>query len=219
MLKIKDANGTRAPVMKPTKQYILEHALKQFNKNGFVNVRLQHIADAAFVSVGHLAYHFKNKDTIVDTLYEELKQQQESLLAEFRVVPLFEDIQQQLIRLFLLQKKYRFFYLDTLEITRAYPAIKQKHAQHTKWKLQQIEFMLQFNISRGSFISPSPAQHLKETAWLFQTAIDTWMYSRNVLGSDYLNQHDFLTAIWSLLLPWCSDMGLREYAQLRISAG
>ena len=217
--KIKDAHGIRAPVMKPTKQYILEHALKQFNQNGFVNVRLQHIADSAFVSVGHLAYHFKNKDTIVDTLYEELKQQQESLLAEFRVVPLFEDIQQQLIRLFNLQKKYLFFYLDTLEITRAYPEIKQKHAQHTAWKLQQIEFMFQFNISRGSFKLPAPEEQLKETAWLFHTAIDTWMYSRNVVGFDHLNQPAFLSAIWSLLLPWCTDMGLREYAQLKISAG
>lgn len=201
--------------MKLTKQYILENALKQFNQNGFVNVRLQNIADAAFVSVGHLAYHFKNKDNIVDTLYEELRKQQEILLAQFRVVPLFEDIQLQLISIFSLQKKYLFFYLDTLEITRAYPSIKEKHAQHTVWKLQQFEFMLQFNISRGSFTKPSTAQQITETAWLFHTAIDNWMYSRNVIGSDHLNQHDFIQTIWSLLLPWFTDMGLREYEQMK----
>ena len=47
--------------MKPTRQYILDKALTLFNEKGFVNVRLQHIADSAFVSVEHLAYHFKNK--------------------------------------------------------------------------------------------------------------------------------------------------------------
>jgi len=202
--------------MKPTKQYILEHALKQFNENGFVNVRLQNIADSAFVSVGHLAYHFKNKDKLIDTLYEDLRLQQENLLTEFRVVPLFEDIQLQLSSLFALQKQYLFFYLDTLEITRAYPAIKEKHAQHTQWKLQQILFMLQFNISRGSFVQPSHKHQLSETAWLFHTVIDTWMYSRKVAGFDFLNPQDFMKTVWHLLLPWFTDMGQREYAQLYI---
>jgi AcrR family transcriptional regulator len=36
--------------MKPTKQYIADKALSLFNEKGFVNLRLQHIADAAFVS-------------------------------------------------------------------------------------------------------------------------------------------------------------------------
>ncbi len=45
--------------------------------------RLQHIADFGGISVGHLAYHFNNKDCIVETLYDELKETQE--LYEFRL--------------------------------------------------------------------------------------------------------------------------------------
>ena len=105
--------------MKPTKQHIKDHALKLFNEKGFVNVRLQHIADAAFVSVGHLAYHFKNKDTIVAELYEDLKSRQQQILNEYRVVPLFEDINAYLVSTYQLQSTYKFFYADTLEILRA----------------------------------------------------------------------------------------------------
>ena len=65
--------------MKPTKQYILDKALALFNEKGFVNVRLQHIADSAFVSVGHLAYHFKNKDDLILSLYKKLKKKQISV--------------------------------------------------------------------------------------------------------------------------------------------
>lgn len=46
--------------MKPTKQYISDKALALFNEKGFVNVRLQHIADSAFVSVGHLVLQYPN---------------------------------------------------------------------------------------------------------------------------------------------------------------
>ena len=62
--------------MKHTKPYILARSLKLFNKNGFVNVRLQHIADDCKISVGHLAYHFNHKDSIIEDLYDELKEQQ-----------------------------------------------------------------------------------------------------------------------------------------------
>lgn len=95
--------------MKPTKQYILDKALTLFNEKGFVNVRLQHIADSAFVSVGHLAYHFKNKDDIILSLYERLKKKQELLLTQCRVLPLFEDIDFMLRSIFQLQQQYLFF--------------------------------------------------------------------------------------------------------------
>ena len=131
--------------MKHTKTYILTRSLKLFNTNGFVNVRLQHIADACDISVGHLAYHFKNKDSIVEALYDQLKGQQETLLYEFRMVHLFEEINQQLLGIFQLQKQYLFFYLDTLEALRAYPSIKEKHQQHIAWQIQQVEWMFNFN--------------------------------------------------------------------------
>jgi AcrR family transcriptional regulator len=66
----------------PTKQYISEKALTLFNEKGFVNVRLQQIADSAFVSVGHLAYHFKNKEKIILYLYKKLKKKQELMLTD-----------------------------------------------------------------------------------------------------------------------------------------
>ena len=70
--------------MKSNRDKILESALMLFNRDGFVNVRLQHIADEAVVSVGNLAYHFPNKDAILLTIYEELARRQKELLAEYK---------------------------------------------------------------------------------------------------------------------------------------
>ena len=41
--------------MAKTKQKILLAALQLFNENGIANVRLQHITDEAFHSIGNLA--------------------------------------------------------------------------------------------------------------------------------------------------------------------
>ena len=199
--------------MKTTKQYIKDHALKLFNQSGFVNVRLQHIADAAFSSVGHLAYHFKNKDSIINELYDDLKNKQELMLNEYRVVPLFEDIHAYLIATFEQQQKHIFFYTDTIEVLRAYPEIEIKHEQYIKWQLSQLNLMLAFNASRGALISFSSKQQ-HQLAWQIRSITDMWQYIKKVEGKKDLNMHLFLDDIWSIISPFFTDMGLREYQQL-----
>lgn len=178
-------------------------------------MRLQHIADAAFVSVGHLAYHFKNKDAITELLYDELRNGQAQLLNEYRVVPLFEDINRYLTAAFRLQTKYIFFYLDTLEIIRAYPEIKAKHNKHIQWQLAQLQLMLDFNIARGSIV-PLGAEQIKNTAWQMRSLIDSWRYIRRTEGDLPDEEAAFLQQVWGLLKPLFTDMGVREYGQVAI---
>lgn len=200
--------------MKHTKESILNHSLKLFNGYGFVNVRLQHIADAGSISVGHLAYHFKNKDAIIETLYDQLKEQQEILLYDFRTAHLFEDIDKQLQLLFRLHQKYLFFYLDTLEVLRAYLTIKEKHQQHITWQLQQIEWMFEFNIFRGSFKGPLQDGQYKKSAWLCWITVENWMHARLISGLDYLDEAAFLQDVWNLLRPYFTEQGEQEYELL-----
>ncbi len=200
--------------MKHTKTYILARSLKLFNKNGFVNVRLQHIADDCSISVGHLAYHFKHKESIIEALYDELKEQQEILLYDFRAAHLFEDINRQLLGVFQLQKQYIFFYLDTLEVLRAYPAIKEKHQQHISWQMQQIEWMFEFNLFRGSFQEPVQKEQYKKLAWLFWITMDNWMYARKISGLDYNAEENFIQDIWSLMMPYFTEEGQQEFKHL-----
>ncbi len=201
--------------MKHTKPYILDRALKLFNKNGFINVRLQHIADAGCISVGHLAYHFKHKDCIVENLYDNLKAELESLLYEFPTVHLFEDLNRELLALFQIQKKYIFFYIDTVEVLRAHPTIKDKHQQQIAWQIKQIEWMFEANIFRGSFLQPATENQYKKLAWMFWSMIHNWMYARYVSGMDYLNEDEFLQDIWDVVLPFITEDALGELNVVR----
>ena len=200
--------------MKHTKTYILSRSLKLFNTNGVVNTRLQHIADDCGISVGHLAYHFRHKDSIIEALYDQLKEQQEILLYDFRTAHLFEDINRQLLSIFQLQKQYVFFYLDTLEVLRAYPAIKEKHQQHIDWQIEQIEWMFEFNVFRDSFQASANEGQYKKLARLFWITMDNWMYARKISGLDHTAEEDFMQDIWSLMMPWFTEEGRQEYKLL-----
>lgn len=200
--------------MKPTKQYISDKALALFNEKGFVNVRLQHIADSAFVSVGHLAYHFKNKDEIIFSLYKRLKKKQELLLTEFRVLPLFEDINFLLRNVFELQQQYRFFYVDTLEVLRAFPGIAEKHQQLLRFQRQQILFMMEFNASRGSFIQPVYEKQFAEIAHIFCMMMDNWLSYQYINGNSTPIETDYSNDMWSILKVLFTEMGIPEFRQL-----
>jgi AcrR family transcriptional regulator len=198
--------------MKPTKQHILDKALRLFNENGFVNVRLQHIADAAFVSVGHLAYHFKNKEAIIDALYSNLQKELQQILNEYKTAPLFTDINRLWLANYELQEKFSFFYLDTLEIVRNHAAIAKKYEQQTAWQAAQYKMILQFNIARGSLIPVADLQ-LQTIVWHIHNTIVTYKYQCKIQGIAY-NSHQYSVLLWGILTPCFTSMGQYEYSQL-----
>lgn len=197
-----------------TRQKILDNAVVCFNRDGIANVRLQHIAEEAGISVGNMTYHFRTKDVIVQSVWEQLVRRQRALIDEFRVLPLFEDIERLLAAMFALQQEYRFFYLDTLEIMRAYPDIRSEHGQHVHWQVLQMDLAVAFNMSRGAF-GPAVAEPYSEAlARRFWMIADQWMYRQKVLdvpGNDYAA---FRETLWSVFSPHFTDTGWSEYRQL-----
>lgn len=203
---------------KSTKDKILDAAARCFNRDGLVNVRLQHIGDEAqYMSVGNLAYHYRTKELIVQAIWERLVAEQRVLMAEFRVLPLFEDVERYLRSSFALQQRYLFFYQDTLELMRAYPAIAVAHRQHLAWQSQQFNEMLRFNAARGAFV-PMAAEGHARLAQLFCMTAETWLYRQRVLDQPAEDFQAYRDSLWALLLPCMTQMGNMEFSQLNALA-
>jgi AcrR family transcriptional regulator len=203
-------------MQKNTKTRILDTAIALFNRFGYVNVRLQHIADEANLSIGNLAYHFKTKDDILETIYQQIEIEQKNLLAELRIVPLFLNIDTHLKNTFEIQSKYSFFYSDTFEILRAFPIIKRNYREYTRWYITQIEIMLQYNVFRGVFIEEKIEGLYKQLAIHYWTTTELWLYQNRVRGSEEITEEHFRMAIWALLIPYFTEVGQKEYEQIDI---
>lgn len=201
--------------MKETKSNILNAALKLFNQNGFVNVRLQHIADEAFVSVGNLAYHFENKQELLLKLYERVVAGQIELLNELNIVPLFENLDRHWKNIYQLQSKYRFFYIDTLEILRSNEDIASKHQKHLEWETSQYGRILDFNISRGAFNSLYEEEDKVNMAELICMRVNLGMHQYTIRNMDSEQSlHEFRSMLWTLLSTLFTETGRQEYEQL-----
>ena len=96
-----------------TRERILEASLRLFNDIGEPNVTTSAIADEMNISPGNLYYHFRNKDDIVNALFEQFEREVDTLLAApTRQAVHFEDAWLFLHLLFEAIWKYRFLYRD-----------------------------------------------------------------------------------------------------------
>jgi AcrR family transcriptional regulator len=96
-----------------TRERILELSLRLMNDFGEPNVNTTIIAQEMNISPGNLYYHFKNKDDIVNCIFQQFEREIDKLLtvpAERR--PNVEDAWLFLHVLFELIWTYRFFYRD-----------------------------------------------------------------------------------------------------------
>jgi AcrR family transcriptional regulator len=101
-----------------TRERILEVSLRLFNDFGEPNVNTTIIADEMKISPGNLYYHFKNKDDIVHSIFQQFEREIDKLVTapppagpDARM-PNVEDVWLFLHVLFELIWKYRFFYRD-----------------------------------------------------------------------------------------------------------
>jgi AcrR family transcriptional regulator len=193
-----------------TKQKIVEAAIQLFNTEGVANVRLQQIADGAGISVGNLAYHFKNKEAIVSAVYESLFEELIRILSTYMASPALSDFDQQLAQYHHFFSNNKFYLIDLFEIERSYPFIMERWHQFVSKMLIQIRKRIDFGINRG-LIQPEPVVGIYNTItnniWM---TIVFWTPQQVLKGLPANGLH-FRQAVWTHLTPYFTDAGLQEF--------
>lgn len=200
---------------KLTKQKIRQAALKLFNKQGLVNVRLQHIADETGISVGNLAYHYKNKEAIVAAVNSELQEEASAILSAYRVFSNLIDFDNQLSKYFSFLQKYPFYFLDLLELDRHYPDQSIIRRDFIIKMNSQIQKRLAFNIERGILnadISNPLLEHLTNSIWVLIAFGIPQQLIRT--PKEEIQITTLKEMVWQLLYPHFTFSGKMEYEKL-----
>src|SRR4249920_4232758 len=116
-----------------TRQRILDTSLAMFNLQGEPNVTTNHIADELEISPGNLYYHFRNKDDIIEQLFQRYEERMDSaLVAPEGRLPNLEDIWLQLHLVFECIWEYRFLYRDLDDILSRNRQLRMRFARILK---------------------------------------------------------------------------------------
>jgi len=199
---------------KDTKPRILKAALAKFNELGYFNVRLQDIADTANMSVGNMAYHFQNKVELFNILYKNWRKQQDFLLADIHLTPIFENFDTFLEQTYELQQQYRFLYVDQLELTRMSPEVKKGYQEYFQNQQDQLEILLTLYQARG--VIDWKEQKYQLVALKIRRIIDNWLIQQLTEGKTATTLAKFQAYVWSEIQPYFTPIGQVEFEEKNV---
>ena len=157
--------------MNKTKRKIIETAVQLMNKNGFSNVSLKQIADEISISPGNLTYHFKLKSDLIEGIHQQMVEEMEGVIRPMGMVDL-GHFQKSLLYTFQFQERYRFFFLDLVEIVRSYPKIGERHDIITTKRMNEGRALINYYIGGGWLIlEPEAGRYdiIVQQIWLMNT--------------------------------------------------
>jgi len=196
--------------MSQTKERIISAAIQLFNDQGFVNVRLQNIADELKISVGNLAYHFKNKEAIVARAYEKIGTELRSILSSYRASPDLRDLDHQLDAYYEFIGKYSFYFIDILEIKRNHPNLHEERKDFILKMRVQVEKRIEYNQTRGVLELHLNKDQICQLADNICTMVTFW-YTSQAIKDEHNDLCSFKYSVWIHLVPFLTKKGIEEY--------
>jgi AcrR family transcriptional regulator len=199
--------------LNPTKAKIIQKAIELFNSNGVYNVINQDIADAADVSLSNFNYHFPKKKDLMYAVCGYLSYvldhriKQNSLLVN-------DGIILELTKIFLqFENDFKFFYLETQNILRAHPDLREQMENRVKEDIQMIKNLNFIAIGKG-YMKPE----LKDFPGLYDMlANQIWMTSHFWFAQTTLKRiegngvYKGTEACFAVLYPYLTPKGKEVY--------
>lgn len=200
--------------MQSTKQKILEAAIRLYNEKGVSNVTLRDIAAEAEISPGNLAYHYRNHDFIIEEAFRQMDKEREELLMGVQQIPSFENINEQILPLLDVARKYLFFHLDTVHILRSYPGIAVLQQEYYESSIRYVKAVIDYSVGAGNFRAeqfPGQYRRLAHTVWMLMTF---WLAQLEIRGIKDLSIGEVRLSIWDLVAPHLTEKGRKNFQSI-----
>jgi len=191
-----------------TKKKIIETTIQLFNEHGFANVKLPLIASTTEISLGNLTYHFPKKDQLIMSIFDAFVEDLGRITKGYQLVDLAE-MMQQLGAFYDFQEKYLFFYLDLLELERAFPDLKVRYQAHIQQQIAGLHQGFLLNESTGLLKSFEDIEIYEGLALQYWHTVVFWRMQVAVRGVKSTKDGMLKMAI-ALLNPYLTAKGKKN---------
>lgn len=196
-----------------TKQNILEVSSQLFFDHGIANVRLQQIADGTSISVGNLAYHYKNKEAIVEAIYQQAFVELHKLIDRSFKYSEFSDFDHFIQDFFHFNQSFGFCFNNAWEIARNYPGLNEEWLSSNKKILSQVQKRIHAYCNAGLLQAELYPGAYKLLAQQLLMNILSWLPQQQLSGKK-VSLLPFRRNCWSLIYPYFTSKGVKAYHQV-----
>jgi AcrR family transcriptional regulator len=197
-----------------TRDLILDAARRLFNSKGLSAISVRDLCRETGISTGNFTYHFPNKDKLVIELYDkmlaDLKVELEDLYLEKPSITQYLESHK---RLFRVQIKYKFIYLNLFEIVSNYPRIKLLYKKNNEFEREFAARMFEKYIDGMVIKKKVGKAQFERILNVGQILNNTWLVDAEILspGDKKYSVEHYMLICCGLLEPYLTTTALREY--------
>nr|WP_086937804.1 TetR/AcrR family transcriptional regulator [Thaumasiovibrio occultus] len=160
-----------------TRDRIMLGALELFNERGEPNVTTNHIAAHLSISPGNLYYHFRNKEQIIDAIFDGYTS---ALKNSFSPKDRYssEELLAYLDAIFLLMWRYRFMYANLPDILSRDEQLQEKYLAAQEISHRNIMTLLES--FRESGLLSAGVKEMQSLANTLKLVITSWVAFQTV---------------------------------------
>jgi len=190
-----------------TKQKILSKAIRLFNQKGFYAFTLSDIAQYCQMSRGNLAYHFKNKNEILEEVATAMLQYIVQIQIERKNYPAFSNLSLDVRTCGILQKKYPFVFRDmsVLEHNTIKKVMKDWSTKTIQNNVEAFAFAVEIGNMKNELYNGLYYQ-LAVNAWLI-----TYYWVAQKAVRRITKQEEAEKMIWSTIIPHFTTKGIQAF--------
>ncbi|MFZ6014115.1 MAG: TetR/AcrR family transcriptional regulator [Bacteroidota bacterium] len=197
-----------------TQEKILEAARVLLNSVGIDNVSARTISAELNISPGNFTYYYTNKNQVIADLYKQMKLESQSVLAsltgnEIGILTYLEAHK----RLFLIQEKYKFFYLNMFEILTNNPEVKERYLNESKSDRKMARELLKVYVDKGILKRGIGEEQFERLINVGQILNNSWLVDAEVLykGNQKKKLSYYMSICCGLLEPFLTEDALKQY--------
>ncbi|MDI1356323.1 MAG: TetR/AcrR family transcriptional regulator [bacterium] len=197
-----------------TKEKILDASRRLFNTDGLAKVSVRDICKELNISAGNFSYHFPNKDKIILGLYKDMLKEVQVAFetlprAEISITLYLESHK----KVFLIQSKYKFIFLNLFEILTNYPEVKAIYLRNAAFERQMARELFNLYVSKGIIkkgINELQFERILNVGQILNTA---WVIDAEIVfkGNKKQQMAYYLSICCGLLEPYLMENSLDEY--------
>ncbi|MCZ7559070.1 MAG: TetR/AcrR family transcriptional regulator [Burkholderiaceae bacterium] len=205
-----------------TRERILGLSLRLFNDLGEPNVTTSAIADEMNISPGNLYYHFRNKDDIVDALFEQFEREIDPLLdGPVRRQVDFEDAWLFLHLLFESIWRYRFVYRDLNDLL-SKNRRPEMHFRTIVDRKTAAARALCRSLAASGALGAASEREIESLATNMVVVATYWLSFEYIRNARRFGEADYQSAamargayqVLSMLAPWLEPQGRELFERL-----
>lgn len=190
-----------------TKEKIIQTAIDLFNEHGYEVTTLAHLAEKLNMSRGNLAYHFKDKEYVLESIAQNIQIEIDQEMKNRREFPAFSNLQVDIKAYHKLQLKYRFVFGNNSVLQhKSIRKVMQSWAERT---IQNNLEAFAFAVEAGNMeAEPYPGlyHHLAVNTWMITYF---WLSQKDVRNLN--NQQDAEKMVWATIIPHFTSKGIQAF--------